>query len=340
MLFSGLQAQHIGAAAFGVRGLAHDAAGQLAHVLFGGGHVAQIGATGCQRQAQRLTLAHGDVRAAVTGRFHDGQRDGVAAHDIHGARLMDGGAQRLRVLEQAVEVGLLHIEGGGIRRQHLPQGVGVGLAVLFGNDAQLVAGAVAVGADGVDHVGMGGGGHQRHPALAVTAHGGGLGGGGGAVVHGGVGHVHAGEHADHGLILKDGLQQALAHLRLIGGVGRQEFFLGGNVLDDAGDIVVVGAGAPEDHVVHPVLRRHGADGAARLQLAHAGGDLQRPVQIHLRRHIAVQLTEGGQADGLQHLLPLRRRGGDIAAHISPPARRRLRKRRRPAAPRCRRCSPP
>ena len=309
-------------------------------MLFGGGHIAQIGAARRQRQAKRLTLAHGDIRAAVTGRFHDGQRHGVAAHDIQRARLVNGRTQRLRVLKETVEVGLLHIEAGHVGCQHLPQGVKVGPAVLFGDDAHLVAGAVAVGTDGVDGIRVGGGGHQRHPALAVAAHGGGLGGGGSAVIDGGVGHVHARQHADHGLILEDGLQKALTHLRLIGGVGRQEFFLGGDILDDAGDVVVVSACAAEDHVVHAVPVRHGADGPAHLQLAHAGGDVQRSIQIHLRRNIAVQLTEGGKADGLQHFLPLLWRGGNVAAHISPPARRRPRKRRRPAVPRCRTRSPP
>jgi hypothetical protein len=47
----------------------------------------------------------------------------------------------------------------------------------------------------------------------------GFGGAGGAVIHGGVGDLHAGELADHGLEFEDGLQGALGDLRLVGSVG-------------------------------------------------------------------------------------------------------------------------
>ena len=134
-------------------------------------------------------------------------------------------------------------------------------------------------------------GDQRYPALAVPAHGGGLSSGSGAVIDGGIGHVHARQLADHGLILEDGLQNALAHLRLIGGVGGEELLLGGDILHQRGNVVVIGSGTPENGGVGDVPGGHGGHGAADLQLAHALRQVQ-PVRHaqHLLRHVPVQLA--------------------------------------------------
>ena len=249
-------------------------------------------------------------------------------------------AQSLGILELAEEVGLLHIEGSNLGGEHFLQSLRIRLAVLHRHHTQLVTGTVAVSAYGVDGVGMGRAGDKGHPAPAVTAHGGSLGGGGSSVIHGGVGHIHARQLADHGLVLKDRLQKALAHFRLIGRIRREELLLGGNILDDGGDVVVVGACAAKHRGIHPVLLRHGGHGAADIQLAHPVGDLQRLMQEHLLRHIPKKLPCAGNAHGTEHFLPLRPGRGNIAAHISPPRCKRPRRRRRPAAPRCRPHSPP
>ena len=317
VLLPGLETQDVGPAALVVGGLTHDAAGELAHELVGGGHVAQIRAAAAQGQTQGLSLAHGDVRAAVPGRFHNGQGNGVAAHDVPGPGLVDGLAQGLGVLKQAEEVGLLDVEGGNAVVQQLPQGIHIGPAVLHRHHPQLVAGAVAIGADGVDGVGVGRAGNEGHPALALPAHGRRLGGGSGPIVYRGVGHVHAGELTDHGLILEDGLQQALAHFRLIGGVGREELLLGGDIFDDGGDVVVIGPCAAENGGIGAVFGGHGGHRPACLQLAHAIGDVQGFPQEHLLRHIPVQIHDVFQPHGPEHLLPLGLGGGDIAAHAQP-----------------------
>ena len=44
-----------------------------------------------------------------------------------------------------------------------------------------------------------------------------------SIVHGGIGHFHPEESSGEGLILIDGLKSALAHFRLIWGVGGDEF---------------------------------------------------------------------------------------------------------------------
>ena len=50
-----------------------------------------------------------------------------------------------------------------------------------------------------------------------------FGGGSGTIIHGRVGHFHAGHFANHGLKFEDGLQRALRNFRLIGRVGGEEF---------------------------------------------------------------------------------------------------------------------
>ena len=297
------------------------------------GHKAQIRAAPAKGHPQRLPLTYGHIGAAVSGGLENGGGNGVHPQNIQSAPLMDDLTQRLSLLQLTEEVGLLDVHAGDVAPgQHLTQGFRVRAAVLHGDDTQLVAGAVAVGADGVDGVRVGRSGDQRYPALAVPAHGGGLSGGSGAVIDGGIGHVHARQLADHGLILEDGLQNALAHLRLIGGVGGEELLLGGDILHQRGDVVVIGSGAPENGGVGDVPGGHSGHGAADLQLAHALRQVQPVPQQHLLRHVPVQLAEVVKADGLQHLLPLGGRGGNIASHISPPAGRRPRSRRRPAAP--------
>ena len=284
-------------------------------MLGGGGHKAQVGAAVAQGHTQRLSLAHGNVSAAVLGGLHDAQSGGVAAHDVHGTGFVSGLTDGISVLEQTVEVGLLDVDGSHIGGQHLLESVQIGLAVLGGDDAQLVIGTVAIGADGVDDVGVGSTGDQSHAALTVAAHGSGLGGGGGAVIDRGVGNVHAGQLADHGLILEDRLQNTLAHFGLIGGVGSQELFLGGNILDNAGDVMVISASTAQNGGKNLVLCRHGGNSVGHFHLAHPLGDVQGSVEIHLGRHIAVQIFIIVQTDGLEHLEPLRLSGGHIASHF-------------------------
>lgn len=76
----------------------------LAHELIGGGHIAQIRAAAAQGQTKGCP-SPGDVRARSPGRFRLGQGNGIAAHDVLGARLVDGLAQGLGVLKQAEKLG-------------------------------------------------------------------------------------------------------------------------------------------------------------------------------------------------------------------------------------------
>ena len=98
----------------------------------------------------------------------------------------------------------------------------------------------------------GGYGIQDHDVAAAgeaAGHESGLGEGGRTVVHPGVGDVHAGEMADHGLEVVASLQRALADLGLVWGVGGIELAAARHMVDHAGDVVVVGARTEEAGVV-------------------------------------------------------------------------------------------
>ncbi len=73
----------------------------------------------------------------------------------------------------------------------------------------------------------------------------GFGGRGGAVIHRGIGHIHAGQQGHLGLELEQILQRALRHFRLVGRVGGEELAALDQVIDRGRDMVPIGAGAQE-----------------------------------------------------------------------------------------------
>lgn len=192
--------------------------------------------------------------------------------------------------------------------------VEIGSAVLCGNDGQLGVRGKAVGLHDLDDLRVHAGGNIRLCTLAVAAHGDGLGGSGRAVVVGGVGNVHARQLADHSLELERALQHALTDLRLIGRVAGDQLLAGGDGLHNGGNEVAVGARAAQNGLVDLVLLRHGGDGLAYLQLAHALGDVERPVQQHPLRDRLIQVLKAFDPDGSKHFLPFRRGGRNIRAH--------------------------
>ena len=195
------------------------------------------------------------------------------AQDEFGPCFVGNGAGGLRILQVAVEIGLLQIDTGVRIAEHGAQGVQIGAPVLSWNERNLRIRARTIGLDGLNHRRVCGGRDQRAIAFAVAAHRHGFRGGGGAVVHGGVGGVHAGQLTDHGLVFKNGLQDPLADFRLIGGVGGQKFFLIADALHNRGDIVVVCASAAEDGVEHVVFIGQRTHLRGDFHLREAGGEV-------------------------------------------------------------------
>ena len=335
MLLTCLQGQDESTAAVVVGGLADDTAGELTGHSLGAGHDAQVGAAEAQGHAQRLAFADSHISAILAGGLQQAQGDGVAAHDSLCAHFVGSCHHSVHVFDDAVVVGALDVNSSGLLVEGCLQSLHIGSTVHSGDDHNGNIAAAAVGLDDLDGLGISSAGDNDGGTLSLLAHENCLSSGHSAVVDGSVGHVHAGQFTDLSLILKDGLQNALADLSLVGGVSSQELFLGSHGLHNGRDIVVVSTCAAEDAAELLVLTGHSSDLLANFQLAHAFGDVQLLKQS-LLRHDAVQLVHGGQADGLQHFLPLFPGCGNIAAHIMPPQlRRRLRSPLRPAVPRYR-----
>ena len=336
MLLARGQRQHVANLAVHILRLADDAAGELSRHGGCRGHEAEERAAERRVEAEGLTVADGDVRTHRARRGQNGAGDGVHAHDELGARGVDDLTGRLRVFDLAEVVRLLEVEARGVIAEHFLERVEISSAVLCGDDKKLGIRGEAVGLHDLDDLRMGAGGDIGLRALAVLAHGDRLGCGGRAVVVRGVGNVHAGQLADHRLEFKRALQHTLADLRLIGGVAGDKLFAGGDGFDDRRDEVAVGACAAKNGLEDLVLFGHGGDGLAHLKLAQALGDVQPAApQEHFLRDGLVQPFQAVDPDGGEHFFPFRSRGGNVRAHVSPPARNALRKRRRQAAPQCR-----
>ena len=130
------------------------------------------------------------------------------------------------------------------------------------------------------HAPFAGGAHRHH---------GGFGNGGRAVVHRGVGHVHAGQLADHGLEFEDRGERALRDLGLIRRVGRQELAARDHGIDQHRTVMVVDAGAEEAGVAVGARRGAVAEVLDDLVFGDARRQIQRPVQPDLVGQVREQL---------------------------------------------------
>ena len=94
------------------------------------------------------------------------------------------------------------------------------------------------------------------------------------------------------------LQRALGDLRLIGRVAGEEFRALDQVVDGRGDVVAIGAGAEEerDRSRRDVARRHARQRALDLDLAHAVGQVERPVEPLVGGNVGKQRVDVGDAD--------------------------------------------
>ena len=140
----------------------------------------------------------------------------------------------------------------------------------------------------------------------------GFGQAGSAVVHTGVGDFHTVKRADHRLELKDDLQRALRHFRLVRGIGRQKLAPRHQRLDDGGDEVVIRPGAQKR-------------GAAAQRAIAAGQFAQLPLYLQLRKrsrqverripiavgNVAEQVVNAAQPDGGQQLILLNGSVGNV-----------------------------
>ena len=123
-----------------------------------------------------------------------------------------------------------------------------------------------------------------------------FGGAGRAVVHRGVGDVHAGELADHRLKLEDGLQCSLRDLRLIGRVGGEPFAARDQRVDDDGAVVRVGSGAEEAHVALGAFSGARAEEVDDFALGILARDVEIAGEAVFGRNGGEQVVDGVGAD--------------------------------------------
>jgi len=258
--------------------------------------------------------------------------------------------QFAQVLEPAQEIRVLDDEAGSVFVEEVRQVCWFALPVPHHRQPH----SLGVGPHHCPVLGVDEGGYDHlAPLQAVDVDGGDdrLGGGRSAVVVGGVGDLHAGQLADHRLVLEDGLQGPLADLRLVGGVGGIELAPPQNRVYHGGHEVAVGTCAEEAWTV----------GGGEID---PGQPLQFPAGLHFGQrwgegefgeatalwHVLEKILYGPDADGFQHRPPVRvtvwnkrhlasyeLRDTHRAPRINPPPPpRTLRRPRRPSGRRTRR----
>ena len=155
VLLACLQGQHETAPTIDVVCFAGDAAGHPAQVLLTSGEDAEGGPAKVKTVAERLALADGHVDSAFAGSLEHAERDRVdLGDDDRRAGRLRSGAERARVLDGSVEVGLREDCSACLGIDRLRPGVDVGETVAQGHLHDLHAVAVGVRAQGLDRVGV------------------------------------------------------------------------------------------------------------------------------------------------------------------------------------------
>ena len=303
VLLARLQGEDIAAFTRGVYRLADDASRHAADELLARREEAVVRTAVRGEVARPLPLAERDRAAVAARRLEHAERQRIDVRDRQRLRVVRRGGEVRSRLQAAEEVRLLEDHG---RRAVgcLPQLVRIGRAAAVRDldDLETEAGRIGLHhlADlRVRRLGDDDGraaGRVLRDVARVRGH-------GLAVVAGRVRDVHPGQLADRGLVLEDGLEHALAHLRLVRRVRREELAALQDRVDHRRHVVVVDACAEERQLVRRV-------GVPRRQLAQVSGQLllgQRRLELelapepHSGGNVAEQLLDGRNADRAEHL---------------------------------------
>src|SRR3989442_8395462 len=307
VLFPRLERQEDAPVAFRVPGQADHAARHLPDMFLPTREDPEERAAEIHLSPQGLALPDHDVGAKVSRRPHDGLRDRIHSHDEHGVHHRADVSELL--LESAEEVRVLDVHAAHVRRQRGSELRKVEHAALpFVVDlADLEAGAEHVvrehraavvphrprdeeDATAVDPMGHAGSFAERRRA----------------VVHRGVRGIHPGEFADQALVLPEGLQHALADLRLVRGVRAVELGPGDDRANARGHEVVVQA-APQErgHVDDRAVRReHRGDAGDHLVFREPVGDIEFR-DPNRGRDVGEQVLDASHAHRGEHLVLVR-----------------------------------
>ena len=142
-------------------------------------------------------------------------------------------------------------------------------------------------------------GAAGHP----VRHGDGLRAGCGAVIHRGVGDLHAGQVRHLGLELEQHLERPLRDFRLVGRVGGEPFAALDQMIDSRRDMMAIGAGTDEERPVAggEVLFRQGSHVGFDGELGRVARQVDGPIEQRAARHSPEQGLGGGYTDHRQHV---------------------------------------
>ena len=135
-------------------------------------------------------------------------------------------------------------------------------------------------------------------------HHGGFGHGRGSVVHRRIGHIHAGQLADHGLEFEDRGERALRDLGLVRRVRSQKLAARDDRIHQHRAVMMIHARAQEIRVRVGVFAAARAEIIDDFVLAFARRNVQRAVEAHVFRKMRIQIFERRRADGIEHLAAL------------------------------------
>ena len=154
VLLAGLEREHEATATVDIDGLPGDPPGHAPQVLLASREEPERGTSEVEAIAERLALADGHVDPTLAGRAQDAERERIYLGD-HDRRLpgavarrgsaRGGGAERLGVLNSAVEVRLGEDGGAGVGVDRLDPGLDVGDAIAQRHLDDLHAIAVGIG---------------------------------------------------------------------------------------------------------------------------------------------------------------------------------------------------
>ena len=279
---------------------ADQASGHGALVFVAASQVGGVRTAAAYWHAKALGVADHDVSAHFARRLEQGQRQHIGGQDQRGL-LAVYLVRRGLPIGQSAAAGRVLVDGGKV-------------VVLRDRVQPFLAGVDQLDRDvqrrgaGLDHgngLRVAVAGHDAHIAFGFDAaprqrHG--LGRGRGLVQHGGVGHRHGGQVADHGLEVDQRFHAPLADLSLVGRVGGVPGRVFQNIAQDharrVGAVIALAYAAG----AHLVVRGHGLEFRQRCGFGDRRWNLHRRGAPDAGRDNAFnQAAPRGLADGAEHV---------------------------------------
>ena len=318
VLLASLQRQDESPLAAIVKGLSHDTSRQLSHQLLRAGHVAHARASEGHGNAEALAFAYSHVGSPLGWRLQDSQVAGVGVHYEDALLLVDGVGNACVVLDDAVVVGLLHDEScHAALSKFLVESLAVEDTIGGRHELDGEAVEVCVGLDDAAHLWVHRLAHQDAVCLLGVApsHHGSLRRSGSAVVHRGVGNVHARQLCNHRLILEDVVKRALRYFGLIRRIGRQELRALDEVLHYAGRIVIVASCTGKANELLCALRCSQLfEEESQVGLRESLRQFVVSLEARSLRNVGKEVVNRLRTGSLQHLLQVLLGVGKILVH--------------------------